>query len=67
VAPGASLFDDKPAPAAPGTALLLQYMSAMGDNAGAASHDLNATLQGAGSPSADHLLAAAAPSSPFHA
>jgi T5SS/PEP-CTERM-associated repeat protein len=66
VAPGASLFDDKPAPAAPGTALLLQYMSAMGDNAGAASHDLNATLPGAVSPSADHLFAAAAPSSPFH-
>ena len=67
VAPGASLFDDRPAPAAPGTALLLQYMSAMGDaTAGAASHDLNAALQGAVSPSADHLLAAVTPSSPFH-
>jgi hypothetical protein len=57
VAPGASLFDDRPAPAAPGTALLLQYMSAMGDTAGAASHDLNAALQGAVSPSADRLFA----------
>ena len=70
VAPGASLFDDRPAPAAPGTtfspALLLQYMSAMGDTAGAASHDLNAALQGAASPSADRLFAAATPSSPFH-
>ena len=66
VAPGASLFDG-----GPGTsfspALLLQYMSAMGDaTAGAAAHDLNATLQGAVSPSADHLFAAATPNSPFH-
>jgi hypothetical protein len=68
VAPGGSLFDDRPAPAAPGTALLLQYMSAMGDaTAGAASHDLNAALQGAVSPSTDRLFAAATPSSPFHA
>jgi hypothetical protein len=65
VAPGASLFDDRSAPAASATALLLQYMSAMGDNAGATSNDLNATLQGARS--ADHFLAAATPSSPFHA
>jgi hypothetical protein len=42
-------------------------MSAMGDaTAGAASHDLNAALQGAVSPSADRLFAAATPSSPFH-
>jgi T5SS/PEP-CTERM-associated repeat protein len=65
VAPGASLFDG-----GPGTsfspALLLQYMSAMGDGAGAAAHDLNATLQGAVSPSADHLFAAATPNSSFH-
>jgi T5SS/PEP-CTERM-associated repeat protein len=66
VAPGASLFDG-----GPGTsfspALLLQYMSAMGDaTAGAAVHDLNATLQGAVSPSADHLFAAAPSNSPFH-
>jgi T5SS/PEP-CTERM-associated repeat protein len=68
VAPGASLFDDRSAPAASATALLLQYMSAMGDaTAGAASHDLNATLQGVASQSADHLLAATTPSSPFHA
>jgi hypothetical protein len=46
--------------------LLLQYMSAMGDTAGAASHDLNAALQGAVFPSADHLLAAATPNSPVH-
>jgi hypothetical protein len=47
--------------------LLLQYMSAMGDaTAGAAAHDLNATLQGVVSPSADHLFAAATPNSPFH-
>jgi hypothetical protein len=69
VAPGASLFDDRPAPAAPATAfppaLLLQFMSAMGDATAGA--DLNATLQGAVSPSADHLFAAATPSSPFHA
>jgi hypothetical protein len=39
----------------------------MGDTAGAASHDLNAALQGAVSPSADRLFAAATPSSPFHA
>jgi T5SS/PEP-CTERM-associated repeat protein len=70
VAPGASLFDDRPAAAAPGTAfspaLLLQYMSAMGDATGAAAHDLGAAVQGAVSPSADHLFAAANPSSPFH-
>jgi len=70
VAPGASLFDHRSAPAGPGTsfspALLLQSMSAMGDAAGAASHDLNAALQGAASPSADQLFAAATPSSPFH-
>src|SRR5216684_8284883 len=70
VAPGASLFDDRSTPAAPATAfspaLLLQHMSAMGDaTAGATSNDLNATLQGARS--ADHFLAAATPSSPFHA
>jgi hypothetical protein len=70
VAPGASIFDDSGA-AVPATAsshaLMLQFMSAMGDaTAGAASHDLNATLQGAVSPSADHLFAAATPSSPFH-
>jgi T5SS/PEP-CTERM-associated repeat protein len=71
VAPDASLFDDGSRSAVPATAtshaLLLQFMSAMGDTtAGAASHDLNATLQGAVSPSADHLFAAATPSSPFH-
>jgi hypothetical protein len=69
VAPGGSLFDDRSMPAGPGTsfspALLLQHMSAMGDDAGATSNDLNATLQGARS--ADHFLAAATPSSPFHA
>jgi T5SS/PEP-CTERM-associated repeat protein len=66
VAPGASLFDGGPATSF-SPALLLQYMSAMGDaTAGAAAHDLNATLQGAVSPSADHLFAAATPSSPFH-
>ena len=70
VAPGASLFDDRPAAAAPGTAfspaLLLQYMSAMGDATGAAAHDLNTTLQGAVSPSTDHLFAAATPNSAVH-
>jgi T5SS/PEP-CTERM-associated repeat protein len=70
VAPGASLFDDRPAAAPPGSsfspALLLQYMSAMGDSAGAAAHDLGATLQGAISPTADHLLAAATPNSTLH-
>ena len=69
VAPGASLFDDRPAAATPGSsfspALLLQYMSAMGDAAGAASHDLSATLQSAVSPAAGPLFAAA-PNSPFH-
>ena len=49
VKPGGSLFDDRSAPTGAGTALLLQYMSAMGDAAGAplsanASHDPNATL-----------------------
>jgi hypothetical protein len=68
VAPGASLFDDG---SGPGTsfspALFLQFMSAMGDaTAGAAAHDLSATLQGAVSPSADHLFAATTPSSSFH-
>jgi hypothetical protein len=68
VAPGGSLFDDS-APAAPGTAfspaLLLQYMSAMGDaTAGGASHDLGATFRGA--VSADPFFAAATPSSPLH-
>ncbi len=72
VAPGASLFDDTFRPAGPGTAfspaLLLQYMSAMGDaTAGTGSHDLNTTPQGAISPSTDHLLAAVTSSSPFHA
>ncbi|HTB39460.1 MAG TPA: VWD domain-containing protein, partial [Reyranella sp.] len=70
VAPGASLFDDRPAAAAPGTAfspaLLLQYMSAMGDATGAAAHDLNTMLQGAVSPSTDHLFAAATPNSAVH-
>jgi T5SS/PEP-CTERM-associated repeat protein len=66
VAPGASLFDGGPGTAF-SPALLLQYMSAMGDaTAGAAAHDLNAPLQGVVSPSADHLFAAATPSSPFH-
>ena len=68
VAPGASLFDDRSAPAGSGTsfspALLLQYMSAMGDSAGAAAHDLGATLQGAVTPSADHLFAATPTSTP---
>ena len=68
VAPGASLFDDG---SGPGTsfspALFLQFMSAMGDaTAGAAAHDLTATLQSAASPSADHLFAATTPSSSFH-
>ncbi len=70
VAPGASLFDDRPAAATPGSsfspALLLQYMSAMGDAAGVAAHDLGATLQGAASPTADHLFAAATPNSTLH-
>ena len=53
VAPGASLFDDRGRHAGSSfsPALLLQYMSAMGDaTAGAAAHDLGATLQGAVSP-----------------
>jgi len=71
VAPGASLFDDRSVPAGSGTsfspALLLQYMSAMGDaNGGGASHDLNAALQDAASPSADRLFTAPAPSSAVH-
>ncbi len=69
VAPSASLFDDRPAAATPGSsfspALLLQYMSAMGDSAGAAAHDLGATLQGAAAPIAGPLFAAP-PNSPFH-
>jgi hypothetical protein len=66
VAPGASLFDGGPGTAF-SPALLLQYMSAMGDaTAGAVAHDLNATLQGAVSPSADHLFAVAPSNSPFH-
>jgi hypothetical protein len=54
VAPGAALFDDRPAAAAPGSsfspALLLQYMSAMGDAAGAAAHDLRRDAPGCGLP-----------------
>jgi von Willebrand factor type D domain len=70
VAPGASLFDDRSTATGTGTsfspALLLQYMSAMGDATAGASHDLGATLQGAATPSADQLLAAATPNAPFH-
>ncbi len=69
MAPGASLFDDR---SAPGTsfspALLLQFMSAMGDaTAGAASHDLNATLPDATPPSAASLVVSSTLPSPFHA
>jgi len=60
VAPGTSLLDDRSSPA-----LLLQYMSAMGADAGAPV-PTGATLQGAVSPSAGDLAAAFTPSSAFH-
>jgi hypothetical protein len=67
VAPAASLFDDNPGPAVPASAssaLLLQFIAAMGADASAGAP---ASTDAASSQSAGDLAASFTPSSPFHA